>query len=64
MAIVQTNINYTYEIMMANIHDLQYTYTFLQMQNFGFSVLGKKIPVIRLRSWAKKSLLFWLISRK
>lgn len=51
MAIVQTNINYSYETMMANIHDLQYTYTFLQMQNFGFSVLGKKIPVIRLRSW-------------
>lgn len=52
MAIVQTNINYTYESMMANIHNLQYTYTFLQTQNFGFSILGKQIPVIRLRSWS------------
>ena len=51
MAIVQTNINYTYETMMYNLHELNNIYSFLQIQNTGYSVLGKKIPVIRLRSW-------------
>lgn len=51
MTIVQTNINYTYETMMYNLHELNNTYPFLQIQNTGYSVLGKKIPVIRLRSW-------------
>ena len=48
MAIVQTNINYTYETMMSNLHELNNTYPFLQIQNTGYSVLGKSIPVIRL----------------
>lgn len=48
MAIVQTNINYTHEIMMANLHELNNTYPFIQIQNVGFSVLGKSIPVIKL----------------
>ena len=48
MAIVQTNINYTYEIMRSNIYELNITYPFLQVQNIGFSVLGKQLPIIRL----------------
>ena len=48
MAIVQTNINYTHEIMMFNLHELNNTYPFIQIQNVGFSVLGKSIPVIKL----------------
>lgn len=48
MAIVQTNINYTYEIMRSNIYELNINYPFLQVQSFGYSVLGKSLPVIRL----------------
>ena len=54
MAIVQTNINYTYEIMMSNLHELNNTYPFIQIQNTGYSVLGKSIPVIRLGRGRKK----------
>lgn len=52
MAIVKTNINYTYEIMMFNIYSLNTSYPFLQVQNVGYSVLGKQLPVIRLRAWS------------
>ena len=50
MAIVQTNINYTYEIMMYNLYELNLTYPFLQIESVGFSVLGKSLPVVRLRT--------------
>jgi len=46
--IVQTNINYTYEIMMSNLYSLNIQYPFLQIQNSGYSVLGRTIPVVRL----------------
>lgn len=49
MAIVPTNVNYTYEIMKSNLHELNNLYPFLQIQNVGYSVLGKTLPVIRLR---------------
>ena len=48
MAIVQTNNNYTYEIMKSDIYELNITYPFLQVQNVGFSLLGKQLPIIRL----------------
>lgn len=48
MAVVQTNINYTHENMMADIHELNLSYPFLQVETVGYSVLGKSIPVIRL----------------
>ena len=48
MEIVQTNINYTYETMISDLHKLNLTYPFLQIQNTGYSVLGKQLPVIRL----------------
>lgn len=41
MAIVQTNINYTYEFMMSNLQELNNTYSFIQTQNAGYSVLRK-----------------------
>ena len=52
MAIVNTNINYTYETMASNLHELNAKYPFLQIQNVGYSVLGKSLPVIRLRPWS------------
>jgi g-D-glutamyl-meso-diaminopimelate peptidase len=54
MAIVQTNINYTYEIMRSDIYKLNITYAFLQVQNIGFSVLGKQLPIIRLGRGSKE----------
>lgn len=48
MAIVQTNINYTYERMRSDLYQLNATYPFLQIQPVGYSVLGKSIPIIRL----------------
>lgn len=64
MAIVQTNINYTYEIMMYNLYELNLTYPFLQIGSVGFSVLGKSLPVVRLRTWFKTSFLFCFLSCK
>lgn len=54
MAIVQTNINYTYEIMRSDIYELNITYPFIQVQNIGFSVLGKQLPIIRLGRGTKE----------
>ncbi len=48
MAIVKTNINYTYETMIKDLYELNNSYPFIQIQNSGFSVLGKSIPVIKL----------------
>lgn len=54
MAIVQTNNNYNYEIMRSDIYELNITYPFLQVQNIGFSVLGKQLPIIRLGRGSKE----------
>lgn len=54
MAIVKTNINYTYETMISDLHKLNTTYPFLQIQNAGYSVLGKSLPVVRLGRGLKK----------
>lgn len=51
MAVVSTNVNYTYAIMKSNLHELNNLYPFLQIQNAGYSVLGKQLPAVRLRSW-------------
>lgn len=51
MAIVKTNINYTHSNMMNDIHELLISYPFIQKQTVGYSVLGKPIPVLRLRAW-------------
>lgn len=54
MAIVQTNVNYTYEKMRSDLYQLNSTYPFLQVQWVGYSVLGKPLPVIRLGRGAKQ----------
>ena len=53
MTIVQTNINYTYEIMKSDIYELNKNYPFIQVQNIGYSVLGKTLPVIKLGKGSK-----------
>lgn len=47
-SIVNTNINYTYETMKANLYELNIRYPFIQIDTVGYSVLGKSIPIIRL----------------
>ena len=64
MAIVKTNINYTYETMMQNLSELINTYPFIQIQNAGFSVLGKSIPVIKLGNGNNKVFYSASIHRK
>lgn len=54
--IVQTNINYTYAIMRANINELKNRYPFLQTGNIGYTVLGKPILYIRVGSGEKEVL--------
>ena len=51
MSIIPTNINYNYSLMSRNIITLKITYTFLEIQTVGKSVLGKNIFVIKLRKW-------------
>lgn len=46
--VVKTNISYTYNIMESNIRSLATIYPFLQVFRIGNSVLGKRLPVIRL----------------
>ena len=53
MAIVQTNTNYTYETMRSNIYELNKNYPFIQLQNIGYSVLGRTLPVIKLGQGSK-----------
>ena len=54
--IVQTNINYTYEIMMQDIVELKNRYSFLKSGNIGYTVLGKPIPYIRIGTGEKEVL--------
>ena len=46
--VVDTNISYTYSIMMADIIALNIIYPFLEVTNIGNSVLRRPLPVIRL----------------
>ncbi len=52
--IVQTNISYTYEIMINDVSKLKERYTFLETGNIGYSVLGKPIPYIRIGTGEKE----------
>ena len=48
--IVQTDISYAYEIMMMNIEALQKKYPAIVKVEYPFeSVMGKKVPVIKIR---------------
>lgn len=54
--IVQTDISYTYEILMRDIYELKQRYHFLEIGNIGYTVLGKPIPYIRLGNGEKEVL--------
>lgn len=54
--IVQTDVSYTYDIMMNNIEQLKNRFPFLEIGNIGYSVLGKPIPYIRLGRGEKEVL--------
>lgn len=54
MAIVNTSINYTYETMLSDLYNLNITYPFLQKESVGFSVLGKRLPVVKLGRGSKQ----------
>lgn len=47
-SIVPTDMNYPYRIMMMNLEALQAKYPFLEVQYDGTSVLGKRIPYVKL----------------
>ena len=53
MSIVPTNINYNYSIMFQNLIVLNHTYSFLNIQTVGTSVLGKNIYVVKLGKGSK-----------
>ena len=52
--VVQTDISYTYEIMEMNLLALNNIYPFLQISNFGTSVLGKNIYFVKFGTGSKK----------
>ena len=52
--IVQTNINYTYDVMRRNISNPKERYPFLEIGNIGYSVLGKPIPYIKVGDGEKE----------
>lgn len=54
--VVNTNINYTYEIIKSDINSLSLIYPFLEISNIGNSVLGSSIPVIKIGSGKKEVL--------
>ena len=54
--IVPTNVNYTYEILQKNIKKLKSTYSFLKVGSIGESVLGRKIPYIKIGNGKRKIL--------
>lgn len=55
-SIVETNINYTYEIMMQDITELTNRYSFLSSGEIGYTVLGRTIPYIRIGTGEKEVL--------
>lgn len=52
--IVPTDMNYSYRIMMMNINALKNKYTFIVTGNYGESVLGRRIPYIKLGNGEKQ----------
>lgn len=54
--IVQTNKNYHYSVLMHNINELERAYPFLKIGEIGYSVLGKKIPYIKIGNGTREVL--------
>lgn len=48
-SIVPTDMSYPYEIMMLNLDALQAKYSIIKIEYYFESVMGKKVPIIRLR---------------
>lgn len=53
-SIVPTDMNYPYRIMMMNLEALQTKYPFLEVQYYGTSVLGKRIPYVKIGKGKKE----------
>lgn len=53
-SIIQTNVNYTYDILKNNIDKLKNEYPFLKVGEIGKSVLNKSIPYICIGNGEKK----------
>lgn len=53
-SIVQTNVNYTYDVLQNNINKLKNEYPFLEIGEIGKSVLNKSIPYIRIGNGEKE----------
>ena len=51
--IVETNTNYNSQIMQSDLYTLNITYPFIQIQNIGYSILGRQLPVIKLGRGSK-----------
>ena len=54
MSIVSTSISYNSDVLRQNLSLLLRTYSFLNVQTVGNSVLGKPIYVIKLGRGSKK----------
>lgn len=54
MSIVPTNVNYNSFLMFQNLIMLNRSYSFLNIQSIGKSVLGKNIYVVKLGQGSKK----------
>ncbi|KYH34612.1 gamma-D-glutamyl-L-diamino acid endopeptidase 1 [Clostridium tepidiprofundi DSM 19306] len=54
MDIVNTNIDYTYEIMKKNIKGLKIRYPFIEVGSIGKSILGKELYYIKLGNGENK----------
>ena len=52
--IVRTNTNYTYEVMMEDLINLRTRYDFLSWNYYGMSIMGKRIPYIRIGKGQKQ----------
>lgn len=56
-SIVPTDMSYPYEIMMLNLEALRVKYPIVKVEYYFESVMGKKVPVIRLRRGRRRSFL-------
>ena len=56
-SIVPTDMSYPYEIMMLNLDALRVKYPIVKVEYYFESVMGKKVPVIRLRRGRTRTIL-------